>query len=214
MATYLRFTQRANADGSVVRYVALAHNRRVYGQTKPDVLLDLGRVDRLDVDGLRRLAASINNHFGDGNGYGDAVEVGLAAGTEVWMRRLLVVAGAVVAAVAVYLVETLAFDLDLKGPAMSNQASADVTLVNVIGVSAVVSLVAWALLAILEKITSKGRTIWTVIAVLVFLLSLGGPFSGTGISTNTRLSLALMHLTVAAVLILFLPGRTRQTATA
>jgi hypothetical protein len=55
---YLRFTQRANADGTVVRYVALAHNRRVNGQTKPDVLMNLGRVDHLDVDGLRRLAAS------------------------------------------------------------------------------------------------------------------------------------------------------------
>lgn len=56
---YLRFTQRTNADGSVVRYAALAHNRRVEGKVKPDVLLNLGRVDQLDVDGLRRLAASI-----------------------------------------------------------------------------------------------------------------------------------------------------------
>jgi Transposase DDE domain len=61
---YLRFTQRSNADGSVVRYVALAHNRRVDGRVRPDVLLNLGRVDRLDVDGLQRLAASINKHFG------------------------------------------------------------------------------------------------------------------------------------------------------
>ena len=27
--------------------------------------MNLGRVDRLDVDGLRRLAASITRHFGD-----------------------------------------------------------------------------------------------------------------------------------------------------
>ena len=54
---YLRFSQRANADGTVVRYVALAHNRRVDGKVKPDVLMNLGRVDRLDVDGLLRLAA-------------------------------------------------------------------------------------------------------------------------------------------------------------
>jgi hypothetical protein len=60
-AMYLRFTQRANADGSVVRYVALAHNRRVNGKVKPDVLMNLGRVDGLDVDGLRRLAASITS---------------------------------------------------------------------------------------------------------------------------------------------------------
>src|SRR4051794_41957138 len=80
MVMYLRFTQRTNADGTVVRYVALAHNRRVDGQTKPDVLMNLGRVDRLDVDGLRRLAASITGHFGDGDGLGDGAEAGLAAG--------------------------------------------------------------------------------------------------------------------------------------
>ena len=65
---YLRFTRRANADGTVVRYVALAHNRRVDGKVKPDVLTNLGRVDRLDVEGLLRLAASIRKHFGDGGG--------------------------------------------------------------------------------------------------------------------------------------------------
>ena len=77
---YLRFSQRANADGTVVRYVALAHNRRVDGKVKPDVLMNLGRVDRLDVDGLLRLAASIRRHFGDGSGLTDRAEAGLAAG--------------------------------------------------------------------------------------------------------------------------------------
>jgi hypothetical protein len=78
---YLRFTQRANTDGSVVRYVALAHNRRVDGRVKPDVLMNLGRADRLDVAGLRRLADSINKHFGDGGELSDASEAGLATGT-------------------------------------------------------------------------------------------------------------------------------------
>jgi transposase len=77
---YLRFTSRTNADGGVVRYVALAHNRRVDGQTKPDVLMNLGRVDQVDVAGLRRLAASINKHFGDGGGLSEAVEAGSVAG--------------------------------------------------------------------------------------------------------------------------------------
>jgi hypothetical protein len=44
----------------VVRYVALAHNRRVDGRVRPDVLMNLGRADQVDVVGLRRLAASIN----------------------------------------------------------------------------------------------------------------------------------------------------------
>jgi hypothetical protein len=77
---FLRFTSRTNTDGSVVRYVALAHNRRVDGRIKPDVLMNLGRVDQVDVTGLRRLAASITKHFGDGDGLSDATEAGLAAG--------------------------------------------------------------------------------------------------------------------------------------
>src|SRR6266540_1214540 len=79
---YLRFSQRANADGTVVAEAALAHNRRVQGKVKPDVLMNLGRVDRLDVDGLLRLAASIRRHFGDGDGGGltDRAEAGLASG--------------------------------------------------------------------------------------------------------------------------------------
>jgi hypothetical protein len=51
---YLRTTARANKDGSVVRYLALAHNQRVGTATKAHVLLNLGREDRLDPDGLRR----------------------------------------------------------------------------------------------------------------------------------------------------------------
>jgi transposase len=62
---YLRTTQRKNRDGSVVRYVQLAHNRRVDGVTQAQVLLNLGREDQLDRDGLRRLVASINRYLGE-----------------------------------------------------------------------------------------------------------------------------------------------------
>ena len=64
---YLRRTQRRRTDGSVVGYVQLAHNRRVEGVTRAEVLLNLGREDELDVDGLRRLAASITR-YADGGG--------------------------------------------------------------------------------------------------------------------------------------------------
>ena len=50
---YLRTTSRRNTDGSAVRYVQLAHNRRVEGVTQAQVLLNLGREDKLDPDGLR-----------------------------------------------------------------------------------------------------------------------------------------------------------------
>lgn len=73
---YLRTTQRRNRDGSVVRYVQVAHNRRVDGVTQAEVLVNLGREDRLDTDGLRRLVASINRYLGDDGGDGgDVVEV-------------------------------------------------------------------------------------------------------------------------------------------
>jgi hypothetical protein len=61
---YLRTTQRRNTDGSVVRYVQLAHNRRVDGVTQAQVLVNLGREDQLDRDGLARLVASINRYLG------------------------------------------------------------------------------------------------------------------------------------------------------
>jgi Transposase DDE domain len=66
---YLRTTQRRRMDGSVVRYVQLAHNRRVGGVTQAEVLVNLGREDQLDIEGLRRLAASITR-FTDGDGGG------------------------------------------------------------------------------------------------------------------------------------------------
>src|SRR3954471_8657757 len=64
---YLRRTQRRRTDGSAVGYVQLAHNRRVDGVTRAEVLVNLGREDRLDVDGLRRPAAAIPR-FADGDG--------------------------------------------------------------------------------------------------------------------------------------------------
>lgn len=62
---YLRTTQRRNKDGSLVRYVQLAHNRREGGVTQAEVLLNLGREDAIDRDGLARLVASINRYLGE-----------------------------------------------------------------------------------------------------------------------------------------------------
>ena len=74
---YLRRTQRRRKDGSVVGYVQLAHNRRVDGVTRAEVLANLGREDELDVDGLRRLAASITRYT---DGDGALVPLGSGAG--------------------------------------------------------------------------------------------------------------------------------------
>jgi transposase len=64
---YLRTIQRHNKDGSTVRYVQLAHNHRKGGSTQAEVLVHLGREDRLDMEGLRRLVSSITRYL-DGAG--------------------------------------------------------------------------------------------------------------------------------------------------
>ena len=45
--------------------VQVAHNRKVDGVTHAEVLLNLGREDALDRDGLSRLVASINRYLGE-----------------------------------------------------------------------------------------------------------------------------------------------------
>jgi hypothetical protein len=51
----------------MVRYVQLAHNHRKGTNTQAEVLLQLGREDRLDMEGLRRLVGSISRYL-DGAG--------------------------------------------------------------------------------------------------------------------------------------------------
>jgi transposase len=75
---YLRRTQRRRKDGSVVGYVQLAHNRRVGSVTRAEVLLNLGREDQLDMEGLRRLAQSITRYAdGEPPDVAEAAGVGL-----------------------------------------------------------------------------------------------------------------------------------------
>src|SRR3954465_11356240 len=53
-------------DGSTVRYLSIPHNDRgPGGPSVAKVLLPLGREDRLDVAGLRRLVGSINRYLGE-----------------------------------------------------------------------------------------------------------------------------------------------------
>lgn len=71
---YLRTTQRRNKDGSVVRYLALAENRRhpEKGHVEARVIHSFGREDQLDRAALERLVASIRRVLGDTGGGSDA----------------------------------------------------------------------------------------------------------------------------------------------
>jgi hypothetical protein len=133
-----------------------------------------------------------------------------------WKGRLLAVVAAVVAALVVYLLITQAFGQDLRTPGMSGREATELNIGAVLLVSALASLAAWGLLAVLERFTARARTIWTVVAVVGLVLSLAGPMSGTGITTGNRLALALMHVVVGAVLIVLMrraPGRDGPAAT-
>jgi hypothetical protein len=59
---YLRTIQRTNKDGSVVRYLQLAHNVRPPGKRHPqaEVVYSFGREDQLDRAALARLVRSIS----------------------------------------------------------------------------------------------------------------------------------------------------------
>jgi transposase len=65
---YLRTIQRRNKDGSVVRYVQLAHNVRLPGRRNPvaQVIHSFGREDQLDRQALARLVRSISRFLEPG----------------------------------------------------------------------------------------------------------------------------------------------------
>src|SRR5262245_56827024 len=71
---YLRTIQRRRKDGSLVRYLQLAHNRRVGGVTRAEVLLRLGREDELDVEGWGRLGRPLRRCTDPGAEDGGRIE--------------------------------------------------------------------------------------------------------------------------------------------
>jgi len=58
---YLRITKRKNKDGTEVQYYQLAHNERDKKTKTPkaNIIHNFGRVDKLDLNELKRLCKSI-----------------------------------------------------------------------------------------------------------------------------------------------------------
>jgi hypothetical protein len=123
--------------------------------------------------------------------------------TRPWRARALVVIAAVLAALAVWLVSDPLLGVELAAPTRPGSAQLlSISPALVAGTSLVAALAGWGLLALLERFTARPRTSWTAIAVLVGLLSLAGPLSTIAPTTLANgVSLAAMHLAVAAVLI-------------
>lgn len=79
-----------------------------------------------------------------------------------------------------------------------------ITPVPVLVSSIVPGLAGWALLAVLRRYLSRGSRIWMIAAAVALALSMAGPL-GVEAATATKVVLVLMHLVVAAVLVLGLP---------
>lgn len=118
------------------------------------------------------------------------------------ITRLGAVVVAAVAAVAVWVVVDPIGGIALRAPAPGGDGDTHaLNVATVLMPALVASLAGWALLAALEWLTTRARASWTVTAVAVFLLSLSGPLTATGLTGTNQAALALMHIAVAATLI-------------
>jgi hypothetical protein len=124
-------------------------------------------------------------------------------------RGLAIVVAAAVAALAVWL---LAGALTGSEPAAQlGGAAVPVGLPAVAAAALVAGLVAWAVLAVLERTVAHARRVWSVTMCVGLVLSLAGPLGG--VDGASILTLAALHLVTGAVLIPLLP-RARAAATA
>jgi Family of unknown function (DUF6069) len=119
--------------------------------------------------------------------------------------RLFVVLGAALAALGVWAIAQGLAGADLA--VRAGTAVAAVGPVAVLVASLAAGFAGWLLRVLLDRI-ARGRLVWTVVASATFIVSLLGPLSG--VDGQSRAGLALLHLTVAAVLI---PGLARPAGT-
>ena len=116
-------------------------------------------------------------------------------------RRLITVIGAAAAALALWIVAVPLAGVDLE--AGQGDGAQQVQPFMVVAGPLLAGFAGWALLAVLERRTSRAGRIWTVTAAAVLAVSMLGPLGGAGAAS--KLVLLGMHLVVAAVLI---PGFT------
>lgn len=112
--------------------------------------------------------------------------------------RSAAVLGSAAAAAGVWLVAVPGLGVDLRVDMAGRTQPVGISAV--VAASVVAGLLGWALLAVLEAHTARAAGLWTGAAVVVALLSLGGPL-GAGVSAAAVAVLVTLHGVVAAVLI-------------
>lgn len=118
--------------------------------------------------------------------------------------RALGVAAAVGVPVLIWLVARLAgTDLTVR---IEGQEPMVVGLGPVVAVSLGAALLAWGALVVLERLTGRGATVWSVLVVVLTLASLL-PLSAAGADGAAKVALGLMHLAVGGAVLAFFRRR-------
>lgn len=115
---------------------------------------------------------------------------------------VVAVAAAVFAAVLVWFLAVVLADVDVRVVMGDDEIAVGVGAV--VATALVAGLLGWALLAVLAHTVRRPGAVWRTVAVVVLLLSLGGPLS-SGAGTSTVVVLVALHVAVAAVLVALLP---------
>jgi hypothetical protein len=118
--------------------------------------------------------------------------------------RALTVLAAIVATLVIWAVEARLLGIDLRARPVPGAAAVVVGPAAVVSFTLLAGLAAWGLLALLERLTSRARAVWIVVAVLALLISLAGPLGGA-VTATAAVGLACMHVAAAAILIPLLP---------
>lgn len=114
------------------------------------------------------------------------------------MKRLVIVAEAAVAPLLVWVAAVPIGGVDLE--AGQGQSVQTVAPAAIAAAGLVAGFAAWALMALLERRTSRPVRNWTITAAVVLAVSVLGPLGGVGAAA--KLVLLSMHAVVAAVLFL------------
>jgi hypothetical protein len=128
-----------------------------------------------------------------------------AAGRRV--RRAATVAGAAAAALAGWALAGPIAGVDLT--VQTGAADQRVGPVAVVAASLLAGAAAWAVLALLERLVSRPRPVFTAVALAALALSLPGPLTSAADPAGAAV-LAGLHVVVAAVLVPALPAATRR----
>ncbi len=121
--------------------------------------------------------------------------------------RWVTVLVAMAAGIAVWTVlhPFLGLDLEVKTAGGSTQ---EVSQLAVALTSLVVGFAGWATVAALERFTRRPRTMWTVVATVVLVLSLLGPLGAP--AAGTKVGLVVLHLVVGGILLAGLARTARR----